>query len=51
MGGDRPRRYTLCITLRCNLACAYYYVRKNCATMSLTTAQRALDFIFRHAPP
>jgi uncharacterized protein len=49
--GSRPRRYTLCVTLRCNLACAYCYVGKNHATMSLATAQQSLDFIFRHAPP
>jgi uncharacterized protein len=49
--GSRPRRYTLCVTLRCNLACAYCYVGKNHATMSLATSRRALDFIFRHAPP
>jgi uncharacterized protein len=49
--GSRPRRYTLCVTLRCNLACTYCYVSKNSATMSLTTARRAVDFIFGHAPP
>jgi uncharacterized protein len=49
--GTRPRRYTLCTTLRCNLACTYCYVSKNNATMSLATARRALDFIFCHAPP
>ncbi|RPJ06222.1 MAG: 4Fe-4S cluster-binding domain-containing protein, partial [Deltaproteobacteria bacterium] len=48
--GSRPRRYTLCVTLRCNLACTYCYVTKNCATMSLPTARRAIDFVFRHAP-
>ena len=46
----RPLRYTLCTTLRCNLACAYCYVNKNCATMSVATARRSLDFLFRHAP-
>jgi uncharacterized protein len=45
----RPRLYTLCTTFRCNLACDYCYVRKNAATMSLDTAQRALDFIFHHS--
>ena len=47
--GGRPRRYTLCTTLRCNLACSYCYIAKSCATMSLTTARRALDFFFGHA--
>jgi uncharacterized protein len=49
--GSRPRRYTLCTTFRCNLACAYCYVGKNPMTMSLPTARQSLDFIFRHAPP
>lgn len=48
--GSRPRRYTLCTTLRCNLACTYCYVDRNSATMSLATARQSLDFIFRHAP-
>lgn len=47
---SRPRRYTLCLTLRCNLACSYCYIGKNPATMSLDTARRSLDFIFEHAP-
>ena len=49
--GSRPRRYTLCITSRCNLACTYCYVVKSPTTMSLEMAQRSLDFIFKHAPP
>lgn len=48
---DRTHRYTLCITLRCNLACNYCYVSKNQATMSLPTARRALDFLFERTPP
>lgn len=48
---DQPRRYTLCTTLRCNLACAYCYVGKNHTTMSLSTARQSLDFLFRHTPP
>ena len=47
---SRTRRYTLCLTLRCNLSCAYCYINKNSARMSLSTAQRALDFIFQHTP-
>ena len=46
----RTRRYTLCITLSCDLACSYCYVRKNPARMSLETAGRALDFLFRQTP-
>lgn len=49
--GDRPRRYTLCTTFRCNLSCSYCYVSKNPSTMSLETAGKSLDFIFHHAPP
>jgi uncharacterized protein len=42
-------KYTLCITQKCNLACGYCYVAKRPATMSLTTARRVVDFLFRHA--
>ncbi len=45
----RPRLFTLCTTFRCNLACDYCYVRKHPARMTLETARRALDFIFRQA--
>ncbi len=48
---SRPRRYTLCVTLGCNLACTYCYIGKNRATMSLATAKLSVDFIFHHAPP
>jgi uncharacterized protein len=47
---SRPRRYTLCTTLQCNLDCSYCYVRKTNSVMSLDMARRSLDFIFRHAP-
>jgi uncharacterized protein len=47
----RTHRYTLCTTLRCNLACAYCYIQRNPARMSLETARQAVDFIFRLAPP
>jgi len=47
---DRPCKYTLCITQRCNLACAYCYVRKTPATMGLDTAERIVEFMFRDAP-
>jgi len=42
-------KYTLCITRRCNLACAYCYVAKRPETMSLATARKVVDYIFRHA--
>jgi uncharacterized protein len=47
---NRPLKYTLCVTQRCNLACSYCYIAKTGATMSIATAQKILDFIFRHAP-
>lgn len=49
--GRRPRRFTLCVTLQCNLACDYCYVRKNPVAMSPETARRSVDFIFHHSPP
>ena len=47
---SRPFEYTLCTTLRCNLACPYCYVSKTGVTMELDMARKAIDFIFRHAP-
>jgi uncharacterized protein len=44
-----PQRYTLCITLQCNLACEYCYVSKRKEKMPLETAVKAVDFIFHHA--
>ena len=49
--GSRPLAYTLSITNRCNLACAYCYVVKSPTTMTLDMARQAVDFIFHHAPP
>lgn len=37
------------LTERCNLACAYCYVRQSPATMSETTARRVVDAVFRAA--
>jgi uncharacterized protein len=48
---NRPYRYTLCITMNCNLACEYCYVTKNHSVMSISTAKKAVDFLFQHAPP
>jgi uncharacterized protein len=42
-------KYTLLITQRCNLACAYCYIPKRPLAMSLDTARDAVDFIFAHA--
>lgn len=43
-------KYTLAVTCRCNLRCRYCYINKHAATMSLETADRIVDFIFRHTP-
>jgi radical SAM additional 4Fe4S-binding domain len=40
---------TLAITQQCNLACDYCYIQKKNAVMSLSTAEKAIDFIFKHA--
>lgn len=37
------------LTNRCNLACAYCYVRSDARQMSITTAQRSVDSVFRSA--
>ncbi|HET6487338.1 MAG TPA: radical SAM protein [Spirochaetia bacterium] len=47
----RPVRITLCITLRCNLACSYCYVEKRPERMSEETARKAVAFAFEHTPP
>jgi uncharacterized protein len=39
-------KHTLCITLRCNLACSYCYIEKRPSLLSLSTARRVVDFIF-----
>jgi uncharacterized protein len=44
-------KFTLLITQRCNLACGYCYIGKRDARISLETASRTIDFIFRTAPP
>ena len=44
-------KYTLFLTERCNLACDYCYVAKTGCRMPLDTAERIVDFAFRHTPP
>ncbi len=48
-----PRRmkYTLAITQECNLACTYCYIGKKPVTMSLGTAAKIVDFMYRVSPP
>ena len=44
-------KYSLCITLRCNLSCGYCYLIKKNSTMPLQTAREIIDFIFKKNPP
>jgi uncharacterized protein len=44
-------KYTLLLTQQCNLRCSYCYIGKKPETMSLETANAAVDFIFRHQIP
>ncbi len=46
---SRPMKFTLCITRRCNLACTYCYVGKEQASMPLSVAGAAVNFIFSYA--
>lgn len=43
------KKYTIAITLKCNLACDYCYIQKKNSLMSLSTARKAVDFIFENA--
>lgn len=43
-------KYVLCITRQCNLACAYCYIRKQPARMSLATASKIVDFMYANTP-
>lgn len=43
-------KYTLFLTQRCNLACAYCYVGKGAGAMPLELAERIVDFAFHHTP-
>ena len=42
-------KFTLLITQRCNLACAYCYVTKKPASMAMGTAEKVIDFVFGKA--
>ncbi len=43
-------KYTLAITQRCDLACNYCYIGKKNAKMSISTAEKIVDFIFDSTP-
>lgn len=47
---ERPLKYTMCVTQRCNLACRYCYAVNGRTMMSLETGRRVVDFVFQHAP-
>lgn len=40
---------TLAITQRCNLSCDYCYIKKKNSLMSIQTASRAINFIFKNS--
>ena len=44
-------KFTLALTLQCNLACRYCYIDKGQKRMSPETAARIVDFIFQATPP
>ena len=44
-------KFTLALTLECNLACRYCYIHKGQKHMSPETAGRIVDFIFQSTPP
>ncbi len=42
-------KFTICVTLRCNLRCSYCYVGKSDATMAPEVARAVVDWIFRRS--
>ena len=42
-------KFTVCVTLRCNLRCDYCYVRKSDTTLDVPTAEAIVDWIFARA--
>jgi len=44
-------KYTICITRNCNLRCQYCYIEKEKSVMSIETALKVVDFIFKSTPP
>jgi uncharacterized protein len=44
-----PKKYTLSITQRCNLACDYCYIQKNNTVMNISTAKKIINFIYENA--
>jgi uncharacterized protein len=44
------KKYTILTTLKCNLRCKYCYIAKRELTISSSTAQKMVDFIYRNTP-
>ena len=44
-------KFTLALTLQCNLACTYCYINKGQKQMSPETAGLIVDLIFQSTPP
>jgi uncharacterized protein len=42
-------KFVLAITQKCNLSCDYCYIGKKQSVMSLSTAEKIIDFIFQYA--
>jgi uncharacterized protein len=43
------KKFTLCLTQRCNLRCSYCYIDKRDAVMQLPVAEKIIDFMFAHS--
>jgi len=44
-------KYTICLTQRCNLSCAYCYIGKRSMEMSPLIGEQVVNFIFANTPP
>lgn len=42
------KKYTICLNLKCNLACSYCYIRKSPSEMSPRTVTEVVNFMFSH---
>ncbi len=43
-------RYTIHLTFKCNLKCEYCYIIKSDNTLTLETAKKIIDFMFKYTP-
>ncbi len=44
-------KFTLCVTLTCNMSCSYCYIKHRELNMSDEIAKQAVDFIYNTTPP